>query len=396
MTHIKKSTIATLAAIFTLMPFAIDTYIPAIPQIASDLSTNVEYVAMTISLYIFVVAIGQLVGGYLSDKFGRINVMIAGLILFAASGFYLVTVDSIVQLWIGRVCQAFGAGTAIVGVPAFIRDNAEGQEAGRLFTLIGFISIIGPAIAPIAGAVILLNFSWHAIFVFLGFYGIFMALLCRTFLPKPKKQQEHSEKQGLLQSYISVFKEKKAIGFLLANALFFSSFFTYLVNASVAYMDYFGVSETTFTALFTANIIFVIIVNRANAYLLKRKQPQEIVQTFQKIQLIGTIFLLCTTLFFPKILWLAVIGFIASACFNGGIAPNLNAIFMKYFPNNAGTASGIFGAFQSIIAASISALATYLYNGTLIPMALVIFICATSAFFLVRWQLNYNEKLQID
>lgn len=395
MTHIKKSTIATLAAIFTLMPFAIDTYIPAIPQIASDLSTNVEYVAMTISLYVFVVAFGQLLGGYLSDKFGRIVVMTSGLLLFAVSGFYLVTIDSIHQLWVGRICQALGAGVAIVGVPAIIRDHAVGQEAGRLFTLIGFISILGPAIAPIAGAAILLNFNWHAIFVFLGCYGVFMAFLSKTFLPKPKKEKEHTEKTSIIQSYINVFKEKNAIGFLLANALFFSSFFTYLVNASVAYMDYFGVSETTFTALFTANIIFVIIVNRANAYLLKNKQPQEIVQSFQKIQLSGTIFLLCTTLFFPNILWLAVVGFIASACFNGGIAPNLNALFMKHFPNNAGTASGVFGAFQSIVAASISALATFLYNGTLIPMATVIFACAASAFFLVRWQLNHNKKLQI-
>lgn len=374
------------------MPFAIDTYIPAIPQIAEELSTKVEYVAMTISLYIFGVAVGQLIGGYLSDKFGRMNIMISGLILFVLCAFYLTTVDTIAQLWVGRIIQSFGAGVAIVGVPAIIRDNAEGREASQLFTLIGFISILGPAIAPVAGTLILLHFSWHAIFIFLGGYGLLTVVMCKKYIPKEKKWEEDKPKEPILQGYLKVFKERKALGFLISAALFFSSFFTYLSNASVAYMDYFGVSEKSFTFLFTLNIVFVVIVNRANAYLLKRQQPQKIVRIFQKCQFAGTIFLLCATLFAPQTLWLAVVGFIASACFGGGVGPNLNVLFMEHFPDNAGTASGIYGAFQAIVAAIISAGATYFYNGTLIPMTFVIFICSAISFFLVHWQLNYNDR----
>jgi len=387
-----KTTIATLAVIFTLMPFAIDTYIPAIPQIALDLDTNSAYVAMTISLYIFGAAIGQLIGGQLSDKFGRVKVMITGLIVFSLSALFLANINTVWELWAGRIVQSLGAGIAIVGVPAIIRDNAEGQEASQLFTMIGFISILGPAIAPVIGAAILLNFNWHSIFIFLCIYGLFTSILCKNFLPKQAKPRQQTQKIHLFTSYLAVFKEKRAIGFLLGNALFFSSFFTYLINASVAYMDYFGVSEKLFTFLYTLNILFVIIVNRSNAYLLKSQQPKTIVQRFQKIQLAGTIFLLIITFLFPQILWLTVIGFIASACFNSGIAPNLNVLFMQYFPHNAGTASGVYGAFQAIISSIVSAGAAYLYNKTLIPMNLIIFICAISAFLLVRWQLHYNEK----
>lgn len=159
MNYIKLSAVFALAAIYALMPFATDTYIPALPQIASDLSTKVEYVAMTVSLYIFAAAVGQLLGGLLSDRLGRIRVIVAGLLLFSLSSLFLCYTDNIVQLWIGCILQAFGAGVAIVSVPAIIRDNTEGRESSQLFTLIGFIGVFAPAVAPVIGTTILLNWG---------------------------------------------------------------------------------------------------------------------------------------------------------------------------------------------------------------------------------------------
>lgn len=393
MNHIKLSAVFALAAIYALMPFATDTYIPALPEIATDLSTEVEYVAMTVSLYIFAAAVGQLLGGLLSDQLGRIRVIVAGLLLFSLSSLFLSQVDNIAQLWIGRILQAFGAGIAIVGVPAIIRDNAEGREASQLFTLIGFVSVFAPAIAPVIGTGILLNFGWHSVFYFLVFYGGFASILCLQFLPRRAVIKE--KKQSLIQGYITVFSNKKALGFLIANGLFFGSFFTYLANVSVAYIDYFGTSEKQFTALFVLNVGFMLIINRTSAFMLKSKEPEQILRFFQRIQIGGVSLLLLFTLFFPQVLTLTVLGLIAATCFNSAIVPNLNVLFMAHFKESAGVASGIFGASQAMLAAIISAIATYAYNGTLLPMVSVMFISSIAAFFLVRWQLAYNAKATV-
>lgn len=142
---------------FTMMlgPFAIDTYLPAFPLLAESLGVEIHAIALSISVYMASFAVGQLVGGALSDHFGRRRILVIGLLAFSASSLLLTTIDTLAGLLTGRVLQAFGAGWAAVSIPALVRDRVHGRQAAKLFSMIGLVAIVAPAIAPSIGSLLL-------------------------------------------------------------------------------------------------------------------------------------------------------------------------------------------------------------------------------------------------
>ncbi|HET6564713.1 MAG TPA: MFS transporter, partial [Xanthomonadales bacterium] len=149
-----------LAMSMALGPLSIDAYLPAFPVIAQELRTSIHDVSLSISLYVFVLAAGQLVGGPLSDRFGRGKVMLTGLGIFALASALIARVDTLEQLLWLRALQGFGGGWIAVCVPAIVRDHLSGREAARFFGLIGLILMLAPAIAPSIGSFMLLQFNW--------------------------------------------------------------------------------------------------------------------------------------------------------------------------------------------------------------------------------------------
>ncbi len=172
---ISKTLILTLATVFAISPFAIDTYLPAMPNMAEAMQVDISMVSVTVSLYILGMAAGQLIGGPLSDQKGRRFVMILGLLIFAAGSVLLTTSTSIEILWLWRFIQAAGGGMAVVGVPAIIRDISSGKESAKLFSLIALIMMIAPSIAPTVGTFILTLSGWQWIFYFLAVIAVILS-----------------------------------------------------------------------------------------------------------------------------------------------------------------------------------------------------------------------------
>ncbi|MGF1757259.1 multidrug effflux MFS transporter [Photobacterium sagamiensis] len=368
--QIPTSLLLLLAAVFAMSPFAIDSYLPAIPVMAGDLNIETSLVAVTVSIYILGLAIGQLIGGPLSDRFGRKPVMVGGLLIFAFGSLLLAGVQSLETLWTWRVVQSIGGGIAVVGVPATIRDNAVGKEAARLFSLIALIMMLAPSIAPTFGTVVMQTLSWHWIFIILSLIAVVVALSAILVMPKTKKVQKNKVPGG----YISVLKERRALGYLLAQAFGYAVLMTFITNAPFAYIEHFGVTAELFSGLFIANVIGIVIINRTNSFLLHTYEPSSLLKVFLGMQLIGGVVLVSSMIIAPGNLWFIVAGFVISIAANGGIMANSSACFMRYFDKNAGVASALLGAVQYGIGAAVSALAAMLSNETLWPMILAMLV----------------------
>ncbi len=369
--------IVLLASVFAITPFAIDTYLPAIPTIASDFNVAINWVSITVSLYVFGLAFGQLIGGQLADRYGRRPVMVSGLLIFFVAGFGMALSQSIEFFWGFRLLQALGAGAAIVCVPAIIRDNAEGKEAARLFSLIALIMMLAPSVAPSIGATILHLFGWHEIFIFLGLIGLVLALCSVKMIAQPKASAQHNKAdEGQNLSYLQVLSQRPVLGYLLAQGFGFSVMMTFIANAPFAYMQHFHVSESLFSVLFLCNVIGLVTVNRINSWLLKRHEPAKLLVWFTRMQVVGATILLLVTYFMPEQLIAAVIGFIIMLSANQGIMPNTSSCYLQYFRHNAGKASGVIGSLQFLVGALVSALAAYLTHDSLWPMAI---ICALAS-----------------
>ena len=362
--NISTSLIILFAAIYAISPFAIDSYLPAIPIIANDLHTDISYVAITVSIYIMGLAIGQLIGGPLSDRFGRMPIIVFGLLIFATGSALLANVESLKMLWIWRILQSLGGGIAVVGIPAIIRDNAVGKEAARLFSLIMLISMLAPSIAPTVGTVILKTLNWHWIFILLSVFAVTVAISAIFVMPKTIKNKEKKPSGG----YLSVFKERRALGYLVTQGFAYAVLMTFLTNAPFAYLENFQISAELFSGLLFANIIFVVAVNRINSFLLHRHEPSKLLKRFLGMQLFGGLILVSSIIIAPDNLWFAACGFIIATSSNAGILPNSSACFMYYFEKNAGVASALLGTVQFGIAAAVSALAALLSHDSLWPM----------------------------
>jgi len=367
---IPTSLLILLAAVFAMSPFAIDSYLPAIPVMAADLNIETSMVAVTVSIYVLGLAIGQLIGGPLSDRFGRMPIMVTGLLVFAVGSVLLASTESLEMLWTWRVIQSIGGGIAVVGVPATIRDNAEGKEAARLFSLIALIMMLAPSIAPTAGMVILKTLGWHWVFIMLSIVAVVVAIGAAAVMPKTEKVKKRKVTGG----YISVLKERRALGYLFAQAFGYAVLMTFITNAPFAYIEHFSVSVELFSGLFIANVTGIVIVNRANSLLLRVYEPSSLLKTFLGMQLIGGLVLVSATVIAPGNLWFAVAGFVISIAANGGIMSNSSACFMSHFGKNAGVASALLGAVQYGIGAAVSALAAMLSMNTLWPMILAMLL----------------------
>ncbi|PMO93228.1 Bcr/CflA family drug resistance efflux transporter [Vibrio breoganii] len=388
---ISRSLVVLLAAVFAMTPFAIDSYLPAIPSIANELNVDTAMISITVSIYVFGLAIGQLIGGPLSDKFGRMKVMVAGLVLFAFCSLMLTLSASVHSFWFWRILQSLGGGIAVVGVPATIRDNTEGSESAKLFALIALISMIAPSIAPSVGTTIMNLMGWHWIFIISGTLALVVAFVATRVLPKAKKRASTTTPVR----YKHVFTESKALGYMVSQSFSFSVLMTFIANGAFAYMIHFGVTPEMFSALFLVNVIGVAIVNRINSYLLSHHSPETLLVKFISLQVLGTTLLVASQLIAPDNLWFAVVGFVVSISANGGIMANSNASFLKHFGQGAGIASAALGATQFFTAASISALAALLSKDSLWPIVGIMFYASLISLFGAIKANNHNGVYQV-
>lgn len=383
-----KTLILTLAAVFALTPFTIDSYLPAMPTMAKAMDVDISLMSVTVSLYIFGLAIGQLIGGPLSDKKGRSFAMIAGLAVFAIASLLLTTATQIEVLWFWRVIQAIGGGMAVVGVPATIRDTCSGKEAAKLFSLIALIMMIAPSIAPTVGTIIMSLADWRWIFYTLAIMAVLVAILVMRFMPKTKKvavvlsedpadkkPDEVQKKIGLL----SVFSEKRALGFMVAQAFAYSVMMIFLTNASMMYMEVFGQTPQQFSLLFFANICGLVVVNRANSFLLARFEPESLLKAFLSLQVLGGIILVTASIVVPDALYVTVTGFVIAISANGAVISNASACFMKRFGRNAGSASAVLGATQYTVGGTVSALSAFISMGSVQPVVIIMLISSITA-----------------
>ncbi|TCS36130.1 multidrug effflux MFS transporter [Reinekea marinisedimentorum] len=361
-----------LASIFAIGPFAVDAYIPALPAIAADIGSTTSAVALTVSLFAFTNAFGQLIGGPASDKLGRRNVIVAGMLLFIVGSLALSRAESINALYFWRVVQALGAGIAGVCAPAIIRDVAEGKEAAKLFTLIGLIMMIAPSIAPSIGTIIIKVADWRWVFISVAIFAAFVALNAIRLVPPNKKQA--GPRMPFVQSFRLVLATKEARPFLVIQGMTFAVLMIFLSNSSGIYIEHFGHSEEFLAIAFIANTSGNILMNRLNAYLLNSYRPEQLLKGFTAMQVAGGAVFLMGQLFFPGQFWLIFIGFLLAMSAAGGIIGNTNACFMSFFGKNAGAAAAIFGANMTITGSIIGAISAVILGVGILPVAVLMLV----------------------
>lgn len=366
-----------LAALTALAPLAIDAYLPAIPSMAISFATSIHDVELSLSLFLAGFSAGQLLGGPISDHFGRRQTIFTGLLVFALGTLGIILSSTLTQLLSFRVIEAFGGGMAIVNSGAIIRDISSGKESARNLSHMALIMMLAPLFAPMIGSTILHFSNWHSIFIFLLSYTLIIAVFIYRSIPETRRT--HSHKISTFQRYALVLKHRQALGYIFSLCFAYGGMFAFITGSPSVYMGYFGVSEAVYPFLFGANIISMISANRLNILLLRHYQPEQLLSLGQLIQLITasilvTYITLSSDLSLPFIVGLIML-FIGS---QGFIVSNANSSTIEFFPHNSGTASALLGASGFATGALAGTVVGLLGDGTPFPMVTIMLACIVS------------------
>ncbi|HEX7046056.1 MAG TPA: multidrug effflux MFS transporter [Gammaproteobacteria bacterium] len=377
---------AVLAFVVALGPFALDAYLPAFPAIAIALGISTGEVGLTISVYVIALAAGQLVGGPLSDRFGRAPVMFGGLGMFLAGSLLVAISDSLAFMLFARIVQAFGGGFSMVSVPAIARDRTEGRETAQLFSLIALIMFIAPAIAPTIGALLLALSGWQSIFIFLAVYAVLAAALMKLTLFRGRRKRRRPIAEPLHRlatNYLHVIRHRDAMRFIGLQAMVFSIMLVYLTHAPFLYMDWLGFSNAGFSMLFATNVAVMAGFSLANRQMLGKREPVSILKFALSMQAGGIALLGAVALFdLPGVIAIPALAIAVGSL--GAIAPNNTASVMHYFRELSGTAAAVMGAIQFTVSGVISGLVSLFAAQSVLVTIAVMAACSALAFLLLR------------
>lgn len=367
MQQLDSRRIALLVAANTaLAPFAIDAYLPAIPALAEAVGASVHLTELSVSVFLFGFALGQLVFGPLSDRIGRRPVLFGGITIFLLASLAITQVESLEALWALRFIQALGGGASVVNSSAIVRDCFSGREAAKVFSTMVMIMLLAPLVAPALGSALLYLADWWLIFAFLAAYAGFVLWLLSRYLPETGGRNPNAAGlRQVLSNYLSVIRHREALGYISAVAMSFAGMFAFITGSPFLYMEYFGLSPAAYPFVFGANIIVMAASNRLNIRLLKRRSPQRNLLLGLGVQLaMGLLLVLVFALDLDSlILVVPLMTFFVGM--QGLISPNAMSSMLDHFPGMSATATALMGSIQF----SCGALAGVLVGAFEVPSA---------------------------
>lgn len=240
-----------------LIPFSLDIYTPSVPEMPAYFDTTESMVNLTILGFFLFFAVGLLLFGPLSDRFGRKPVLVAGFAAYILGSIGCALAPSIYLLIAARVVQALGAGAVNAVSTALVKDCFTASRRGSLLAVIQVLAVVGPVVAPLLGGVIIQFASWRAIFWVLAALGAFClaaALLFRESLPEQDRLTA-----GVFRSLAGlgrIARQRKFMLVLTVASLFSPPFMAYIAVGSYVYVDFFGQTQQVYTYFFAATAGF--------------------------------------------------------------------------------------------------------------------------------------------
>ncbi len=358
--------IATLGALTGLIALAIDMNLPAQPTIAASLGVSADTAQLNLSLFMVGFAIAQLLIGYLADAWGRRKVLLAGLVVFAASAFACAFAPNIETLIVCRVLQGIGGSAAPVIARAMIRDTQPATQAARLLSVMLAALAIAPMIAPTIGGLVMAAFGWRAIFATLALVGIVLLAIVHGNLGEtlPPERRVVASPAGLVRNFRVFFATPGTRLPLAIGCTSFAGQFAYVADSPFVLMEGYGVSEQAFGLYFAATAVALMAGSLLGARMIRAgRSPGAMIVTGTTILVVAGALVTVGT----RVPSLGIAGFLVPMViffFGTGISgPSATALALEPVPQIAGTASAAVG-FLTMTAGAISGYLTTKIGGS--------------------------------
>lgn len=241
-------------------PFVTDFYLPALPQLVNDFDTTTSLVQLTLTFSMLGLAVGQMIIGPLSDKFGRRTPLLLSLVLFVISTIACLYADDIHTFIVCRLIQGFAGAGGLVISRSIVTDLYSGNALARTFSLMAAINGVAPVGAPVLGGIMLEWTDWRGIFVILLVIGIILTLI--GFAQKETLPQENRFKGGVLSTFsqlIPVLRNRQFSHYLLIQTFAMGVLFSYIAASPFIFQEHYQISPLLYSICFGVNAFAIMV-----------------------------------------------------------------------------------------------------------------------------------------
>ncbi len=395
MTISQREFIILVAALMSMVAFTTDAILPAMGHMAIAFEVDDNAIQLVIISVFVGHALGQLIYGPVSDRYGRRSSIFIGFGIFCLGSIVSIFSQSLEVMLLGRFLQGFGASGPRVMVVALVRDCYGGRAMARIMSFVMTLFMAVPIVAPLAGQGILLVGPWQWIFGFFLAFALTLVTWVYFRLDETLKPENrlslHPKKLWVTMK--QVLANPIATGYSVVAGFVLGGFMGYLSSAQQIFQQTYGVGNA-FPIYFALLAIPTIIASLLNAKLVMRFGMYALVQTSNLITglvcfafyLYGQLLsepslleymLLCCVIFFG-------IGFRFG---------NINALAMEPLGKLAGMGASVVGSASTLVSVPIGMWVGMAYDGTVLPLVLGFAITAWVAFFIMLF-LNSQYQVQ--
>ena len=377
--------VALMAAIMSLGALAIDAILPALDAIASDFGvTDPNRRQLVIGIYLIGSAVGCLVPGSLSDRYGRRPVLFGGLIAYIAFALASAAAGSFDALLATRVLMGLGAAGLGVLPGAIIRDRYEGDAMARLMSTIFIVFMVVPVLAPSVGQAVLQVAPWRWVFVTTAALGALVFAWAYLRLPETLA---HADRQPLdLRSVAHnlplTFTTRSAVGYVLGAGLTFGAMFGYINTSQQLIGEHFGAGEN-FAVIFGLTASTLAVSSFANSRIVERFGARRVSHTALVVFITVSALQVAAAYLDGDNLWLFAPLMSANLCLLGFMGANFGSIAMQPFSATAGAASSAQSFVRMLMGAGIGIVIGQAYDDSARPLALALLLCSLTSLALV-------------
>lgn len=374
--------------------FGLDIYIPVVPQMVDIFDTSQTLVQLTLSVFLFVTGVGQLLIGPLSDQYGRKFIFYASAAFYAVGSLGCAFAHHISFLIFARVISSIGACGMLVTALALIRDTFSGNQGAKMFSFLHGSVGISPIFAPIIGGYLATLFGWRSIFLFLGAIGCFALYISNRYiyetLPSDRRvKMDHS----VYSRYIEIFTHRQFITHALIAGLAESVFFCFFSTSPFVIIELLNVPIQNFGYYFAIFGSVIALGGFGGGKIIEKFGVQSTMRLGIALMLAGGLAML-GWIYFGSLTLFGFLFPMVLACTGAMfLLGSSAACALEPFGHMAGTAAAAFGALEFGLAAFVGSILMYFPVTSTIPYGISILLMGLLSLSLFFFNRKYPQTI---
>ena len=363
---------AVLLLLTVFGPISMDLYLPLLPALTLELDAATSMAQLTVSACLVGLALGQLVAGPLSDRFGRRIPLLVGVVGFIVTSAWCAIAPSVELLIVARLVQGLAGGVGLVIAEAAGRDLYSGNALIRYFGRVTVLSGLAAIVGPLAGGLLATVTDWRGLFLFLAAIGagILIAVALAFTETLPRDRRTTGGLAHTARGYRTLLSDRRFVGAVLVSGFVSAALFAYLAGATYVLQGIYGLSPQQYALAFGLNSAGFMVFGWLAARAAERWSLHGTLVVGLVMCALGALGLLAGGL---AALPVAVV-VVSLLMLVSGVAvttPPTTTIALAGYPQIAGTASSLLGMARFAFGGAAAPLVGIAGAGTMLPLGIV-------------------------